>query len=42
MNNTAKQFDQTLGSIARNLVKQVVGEPLEILKEAGEQITGEE
>ena len=42
MNNTAKQFDQTSGSIARNLVKQVVGEPLEILKEAGEQITGEE
>ena len=41
MNNTAKQFGQTSGSIARNIARKVAEEPMEILKEAGEQITGQ-
>jgi hypothetical protein len=40
MNNTVKQSAQTAQDIARNIARQVAHEPLEILKDAGGQITG--
>lgn len=38
--NPAKQVGQTARDIAENIAKQVAREPLEILKDVGEQVTG--
>ena len=42
MNNTAKQTGQTAKDLAVKIAKQVAREPLEILKNAGEQAVGSE
>ncbi len=41
MNNPAKQAGKTSGDLARTIAKQIAEEPFEILKETGEQISGQ-
>lgn len=42
MNNTAKQTGQSAADLAQKIARQIAQEPLEILKTAGEQMTGPE
>ncbi len=42
MNGTAKQVGQSARDLAQKIARQVVGEPLEVLKTAGEQMIGPE
>ncbi|QQG41482.1 MAG: hypothetical protein HYV90_04985 [Candidatus Woesebacteria bacterium] len=42
MNGTAKQVGQSAKSLAQQIAKQMAREPLEVLKTAGSQVTGEE
>jgi len=42
MNSTANQVGQSAKNLAQQIAKQMAAEPLEILKNAGEQTTGKE
>lgn len=42
MNNTAKQTGKSAADLARKIAKQIAEEPVEILKDARQQVTGEE
>jgi hypothetical protein len=42
MNNTAKQAGQSAKDLAQQIAKQMAQEPLEVLKEAGNQVVGNE
>ncbi len=42
MNNTAKQTGQSAVDLAQKIARQVAEEPIEILKDAREQVTGQE
>jgi len=42
MNNTAKQTGQTAADLAQKIARQVAEEPIEILKDAREQVIGQE
>lgn len=42
MNNTAKQAGQSAKNLAQQIAKQMAQEPLEVFKDAGAQITGNE
>ena len=41
-NNTAKQAGQTVRDLAQKIARQMADEPLEVLKEAGSQVVGNE
>lgn len=42
MNNTAKQTGQSAADLAQKIARQVAEEPIEILKDAREQVIGQE
>lgn len=42
MNNTAKQAGQSARDLAQKIARQMAKEPLEVLKDAGDQVTGVE
>lgn len=42
MNNTAKQTGQTARDLAQQIARQIAQEPLEVFKEVGSQVTGNE
>lgn len=42
MNNTAKQAGQSAKNLAQQIARQIAQEPLEVIKEVGSQVTGNE